>query len=105
MTGLLLKIKRIDILEACSYQATYRMKLLGTDIGSFLIFILAFIPSMIHERPRCAVALKKFLPSTRLRHPFFTTILDDRNPTLPTSENSSRHSKRNHFFRISDIYA
>lgn len=88
MTGLLLKIKRIDILDACSYQATYRMKLLGTDIGSFLIFILAFIPSMIHERPRCAVALKKFLPSTLL-----------------TSENSSRHSKRNHFFRISDIYA
>lgn len=82
-----------------------RMKLLGTDIGSFLIFILAFIPSMIHERPGCAVALKKFLPSTRLRHPFFTTILDDRNPTLLTSENSSRHSKRNHFFRISDIYA
>lgn len=99
MTGLLLKIKRIDILEAGSYQATYRM---GTDIGSFLIFILAFIPSMIHERPGCAVA---FLPSTRLRHPFFTTILDDRNPTLLTSENSSRHSKRNHFFRISDIYA
>lgn len=58
---------------------------------------------MIHERPGCAVALKKFLPSTRLRHPFFTTILDDRNPTLLTSENSSRHSKRNHFFRISDM--